>query len=111
MTQPQAPDEQVETEDGTVLAVRDAVERSRFEARQDGELAGFLDYAVTGPAVVFVHTETVPPFGGHGVAGALTRWALLRVRAERGAGSLVPQCPFTRRYLREHPEFRDLAVR
>lgn len=104
-------DERIATADGTELVVRDATDRSRFEAWQDGEPAGLIDYVVTAGAIVFVHTETAPRFGGHGVAAALTGWALLRVQRERGPGSLVPRCPFTRRYLAEHPELGDLVAR
>ena len=90
------------------LVVADAPERRRFEARLDDELAGVLVYAITPGRITLIHTEVPSAFEGHGIAAALTRFALDDAR-RRGLGVVV-RCPYVRRYLESHPEDRDIVV-
>jgi predicted GNAT family acetyltransferase len=83
-------------------------ERHRYEARVDGELAGYAYYRVRPEAIVFIHTETRPEFEGKGIGTALVRGALDAVRA--AGGTVVAQCPFFAAYIRRHPEYGDLLV-
>ena len=103
---------QVVTEDGTSIRVLEAPDRSRFEAWLGDDPVGILDYRVEASSghVVLAHTQTYPPFGGRGIASALTRFGLERIRAERGPGTVVPQCPFSREFVAAHTEFADLLV-
>ena len=91
----------------TTVAVTDAEDRSRFEARVGGELAGFAEYRRTDDLVVFPHTEVDPAFEGRGVGSALARAALDDARG-RGLPVLAT-CPFISGWMRRHPEYLDLA--
>jgi predicted GNAT family acetyltransferase len=88
--------------------VTDAPEQHRYEARNDGELAGFAEYRATDRLVTFVHTEVLPEFEGRGVGSGLVRAALDGVRASgRRVRAL---CPFVKGYIERHPgEYDDLA--
>jgi predicted GNAT family acetyltransferase len=89
------------------VEVTDAPDQSRYEARVDGELAGFAAYRMRGERIVLTHTEVDPAYEGKGVGTALARAALDDIR-ERGLSAVV-QCPFISAYIRRHPEYADLT--
>jgi uncharacterized protein len=89
------------------IAVADNPERSRYEVRLDGELAGYSFYSRRGGVVTFIHTEVDPAFEGRGLGSALMQQALDDVR-RRGL-SVEPYCPFVRNYIAEHPSYLDLV--
>jgi predicted GNAT family acetyltransferase len=89
------------------LQVADNPEQQRYEARADGEIAGFVQYHLRDGVIAFMHTETNPRFRGQGVAGRLIRSSLEAAR-ERHLG-VLPYCPFVRRWITEHPEYADLV--
>jgi predicted GNAT family acetyltransferase len=62
----------------------------------------------SGETVAFEHTTTPVRHRGKGYAAKLTQAALedLRARGRR----LVPACPYTRAYLRRHPEEADVVA-
>ena len=82
---------------------------SRFEARIDGQLAGFAAYVTAPGRIVFTHTEVDPAYEGQGVGSALARFALDDVRAS-GSLDVVPRCPFIRGWIDRHPEYADLVA-
>ena len=86
----------------------DNTEQHRYEARVDGELAGFAEYRVRGERVVFTHTEVDDAYEGQGIGSALARAALDEVRA--AGRKAVPQCPFIRSWIDRHPEYADLVA-
>jgi predicted GNAT family acetyltransferase len=90
------------------IRVLDAKEQSRYEARDtDDNLMGFVDYKLAGPAIAFLHAETLPDFRGRGVAGRIASKSLDDARE---AGLRVrPLCPFYQDYLAEHAEYADLV--
>jgi predicted GNAT family acetyltransferase len=90
------------------IEVSDHPDRERFEARIDGELAGFVQYKARPDGIALTHTETLPEFGGRGVGGTLARTALEEIRA-RGV-QVIPLCPFVSSYIKRHPEYLDLVV-
>ncbi|MBM9468605.1 GNAT family N-acetyltransferase [Nakamurella leprariae] len=95
---------------GDVQVVDNPAER-RFEVHVDGRVAGFVTYEWQGAGdagvLVLPHTEIDPAFEGRGLGSILARGAL---QAARDAGaSVVPLCPFIRRYLERHPEEQDLV--
>lgn len=94
--------------DRPAVTVRDATDRSRFEAVVDGEVAGWIDYRLDGDTVDMVHTEVLDRWEGEGVASALARGALDQTR-EAGR-QLVATCPFVRRYVEKHDEYQDLLA-
>lgn len=81
---------------------------SRYEARIDGELAGFAEYQMTDKLVVFTHTEVGDAYEGRGIGSALARYALDAVRAE-GRHQVLPLCPFIKAWIGKHPDYTDLV--
>lgn len=88
-------------------AIRDNVERHRFEVVEDGHLAR-AEYAIEGDVITFTHTIVPPALEGRGIASRLIRHGLSEARA-RGL-RVVPQCPFVAAYIRKHPEWADLLA-
>lgn len=87
--------------------VADNPEASRFEVTVGGALAGFADYRLRGDTISFTHTEIDPDWGGRGLGSVLVRAAL---DAARDTGlSVLPYCPFVRKYIERHPEYLDLV--
>jgi predicted GNAT family acetyltransferase len=81
---------------------------SRWTARLGGAVVGLIDYRERPGSVVILHAETDPAHQGRGFAGRLTGYALDDVR-RRGL-SVVPLCPYTQRFLIDHPQYADLLA-
>jgi predicted GNAT family acetyltransferase len=88
-------------EEGKEGAISNNKAARRFEASV-GEQTAFLDYRLTPPSIVLLHTEVPPELQGRGLAGSLAHAALQFARRERL--KVVVRCPFVREYLRRHPE-------
>jgi predicted GNAT family acetyltransferase len=83
------------------LEVVDLIPESRFVIRgTDGEAE--LVYSLEGDCLFLVHTEVPPAWSGQGVGARLVRAALRRARTE--GLTIVPWCPYARRWLKEHPD-------
>ena len=82
-------------------------DQTRYEARVDGELAGFAEYQLTDILVVFTHTEVDQAFEGQGVGSTLARVALDDVR-EQGTRRVLAICPFIKAWIDRHPDYRPL---
>ncbi|MDP9796109.1 putative GNAT family acetyltransferase [Catenuloplanes nepalensis] len=89
------------------VEVRDNPGQHRYEVTADGELAGFAVYYLEGQRIVFIHTEVAVEYEGRGLGSRLARDALDDVRG-RGL-RVVPACPFFAKFIRTHPEYRDLT--
>ena len=75
----------------------------RWEARLDGEVAGYSEYRTRRGRVIFTHTVVEPQFEGRGIGSGLAKTAL---DAAVAAGQrIVPYCPFVSAYLRRHHEY------
>lgn len=79
----------------------------RYEARSGRRLAGTAAYELTDSMIIFTHTVVAEGFEGHGVGGALARFALDDARA-RGL-RVRPDCPFIRGWIDRHPEYANLV--
>ena len=90
------------------LALLDDEAAQRYEAREDGDLAGFIDYVVKRGRIALVHTETLRPYQGLGIAERLVRFALDDART-RGL-LVIPICPYVRAFVERHPETHDIVV-
>jgi hypothetical protein len=86
----------------------DAEGAQRYEARVDGDLAGFIDYVVKRDRLALIHTEVLPAYEGQGIAGALARFALDDAR-RRGL-RVIAICAYVRSYVERHPETHDIVV-
>jgi hypothetical protein len=73
----------------------------RFELRVDGHLAELV-YHVHGDRLTLIHTEVPDELGGRGLGGTLVQAAI--DRAARDHLTIVPSCPFARRWLERHPD-------
>jgi predicted GNAT family acetyltransferase len=93
--------------EGPELVVTDHPERSRFEIRLDGELAGFVEYHRVGGSLDLTHTKVDDRFEGRGVGSTLIRHALDAAR-EQGMG-VLPHCPFVRSYIERHGDYLELV--
>jgi hypothetical protein len=82
-------------------AVVDVPAESRFVIRRGGAEAELV-YRVEGDRLELLHTDVPEEWGGRGIGGHLVRAALERARA--GQLTLVPWCPFARRWLRQHAD-------
>ena len=92
------------------VTVIDVPERTRYEARVDGQLAAFADYIPTGELLAFTHTEVLPAFEGKGVGSTLVREALDDVRGRQR--SVLAVCPFVSGWIARHREdYGDLLYR
>jgi len=89
------------------VEITDQRGESRFEARIDGELAGFATYTREGGVLTVLHTEVGDDYQGMGVAGDLAQWALDGARGQNLA--VLPECPYFARYIKKHPEYLDLV--
>ncbi len=87
--------------------VVDNAQRQQYELRVDGDLAALTQYRLHGGVADFVHTETLEQFAHLGLATELVRSALDDVR--RRGWKVRPLCPFVRRFIAEHGEYRDLV--
>ncbi len=86
------------------VKVVDVPAESRFVARANGAEAELV-YRLNGNRMVLVHTGVPDELGGRGLGGRLVIAAISRAAAE--GLTVVPWCPFARRWLQEHP---DLAA-
>ena len=85
-----------------MTGVTDDVARHRLVVRsEDGAEAEFV-YKRDGDRLYLVHTEVPAAFRGQGTGGWLVSAALDVAR--RDGLTVVPWCPFARRWLREHPD-------
>jgi uncharacterized protein len=87
--------------------VADDPEQGRYEIRVDGKVAAFVQYLLRDGEIVFLHTETDPPFRGQGLAGRLIQASLDEARERHLA--VLPYCPLVRHWITEHPEYADLV--
>lgn len=87
--------------------ILDVAEWSRFEIHVDGSLAGYAGYRLAPGRIVFVHTEIKDAFRGRGLGGELVRGALDAARRRRLA--VIPECPFIRSWIAQHPDHVDLV--
>ncbi len=85
----------------------DVPDRSRFEIRVDGDVAGFTEYRRRPQLIAFVHTLIDPRFEGQGRASQLVRTALTEARSD--GLSVLPFCPFVRAYIAGHTEYLELV--
>jgi predicted GNAT family acetyltransferase len=95
-------------EPGGELVIEDNAPARRYEARLDGDLAGWVDYGRVPTRLVALHTEVLPEFEGRGIASALVRRVLADAR-DQGV-RITPRCPFFVRHFERNPQDADLLA-
>jgi predicted GNAT family acetyltransferase len=83
--------------------------RHRYELTMDGTLVSLADYYERNGVVVIPHTETLPQFGGRGLAARVVAFALADIAAQDK--KVDPQCPYVGVFIERNPEWRDLLSR
>ncbi|HEY5153923.1 MAG TPA: GNAT family N-acetyltransferase [Acidimicrobiales bacterium] len=73
----------------------------RFRYVEDGVEAQLL-YRTGPDKLILVHTEVPEELGGRGIGGQLVRAAVQR--AARTGETVLPWCPYARRWLQQHPD-------
>ena len=81
--------------------VVDEPEQHRFVVDQDGHTAELV-YRTSADRLIIVHTGVPDELSGRGIAQALVRAAVSRARDQRL--TVVPWCPFARKWLQDHPQ-------
>lgn len=89
------------TDAGPPVSIRDDRAEARFVV-EEGDAVAELVYDDETGTLVLLHTEVPAAFRHRGVGGELVKAAIRRARDERR--TLVPWCPFARRWLLEHPD-------
>jgi predicted GNAT family acetyltransferase len=89
------------SDSGGTPTIRDDRPHQRFVLEKDGAV-GELAYEVEGDGLFLLHTEVADALRGQGVAGQLVTAAVSR--AIDDGLTVVPWCPYARRWLHEHPD-------
>ncbi len=89
------------------LPVTDNQAASRFEISEGGHLAE-LRYHHNGKRLALIHTEVPEELEGRGIGGLLVAAAVDRAALE--GLTIVPFCPFARRWLQRHADVADRVV-
>jgi len=89
------------TTPGDDVEVVDHRAEDRFVVRRNGAQAELV-YHVHGNRLVLIHTEVPDELAGHGIGGHLVEAAVRRARSDHS--TLVPWCPFARRWLQDHAD-------
>jgi predicted GNAT family acetyltransferase len=76
-------------------------DEDRFVVEQNGSIAELI-YEVGGDRLFLVHTGVPDALRGTGIGGVLVE-AAVEWAAEVGL-TVVPWCPFARKWLKEHPD-------
>jgi predicted GNAT family acetyltransferase len=84
---------------------------SRFVLTRGADEIGFTEYVTREDGgIVFTHTEVDQELQERGLGSTLVRGALDQLRDSTSV-RIGATCPFTRRFLAEHPEYEDLTTR
>ena len=90
------------------MEVRHNPKASRYELWDGDAMVGIADYAESGNAVVFPHTEINYDRRGQGLGAVLVRGALDDVRAS--GRRIVARCWYVAEFIDDNPEYRDLLA-
>lgn len=88
--------------------VRHNPDKQRYEIFVDGTFAGHVDANDNGEAVAMPHTIVLDEFGGRGLAAELVTFALDDLRKQ--GRSVLPQCPYVKRFIEKNPEYADMVA-
>ena len=81
-------------------------EESRFETEVE-ELVSVVDYRRRNNLFIVTHTGVPSQLEGRGIAGAITKALLDYIRENQV--KVRPLCPYTKAYIKRHPEYDDIV--
>jgi uncharacterized protein len=84
-----------------MASVLDDLEHNRLLFAEDGQEAELI-YRVNGNRLVLIHTEVPEYFRGQGIGSLLVQAAV--DRASKAGETVVPVCPYARKWLQDHPD-------
>lgn len=84
--------------------VRDDKEAGRFVIEEKGAEAELV-YDLEPGRLLLLHTEVPEAFRGRGMGAVLVAAAVEKARREQL--TIVPWCPYARKWLKEHPDALD----
>ena len=83
--------------------IADEREESRYAAYVDGRAAGYAEWIMVHGTVLVPRIEASPAYHGQGIGSMLLRRILDDARAE--GNTMLPLCPFAKRWTELHPEY------
>jgi len=89
------------------MRVIDNKEKNQFEAEIEGSHAK-IEYSVQPGVLSLNHTEVPKELSGKGIASELTERVLLQIEL-RGL-KIIPVCPFIKKYIEKHPEWKSIIA-
>jgi predicted GNAT family acetyltransferase len=92
-----------------MLEIRDERDEYRYGAYLDGRRVGHAAWVLVRRTVVLPHIRVERRYHDAGVGSLLAHRAFDDARAE--GNSVLPWCPFMRRWAQLHPGYRDVARR
>jgi predicted GNAT family acetyltransferase len=92
---------------GRVSEVVNNESARRFEVTADGHTA-YLEYARSRDRIDLLHTEVPKELGGRGLGGTLAHAAL--EYAKTAGLTVIPTCPFVKKYLEKNPGYSSLIA-
>lgn len=91
------------------LEIRDERDECRYSAYLDGRRVGHAAWLLIRETVVLPHVRVDADADAVGIGSLLVRRAFDDARAE--GHSVLPWCPYTRRWAQLHPGYRDVTRR
>lgn len=89
------------------MRVIDNKEEHRFEAEVEDHTA-IVEYTVQPGILSLDHTEVPKELSGQGVASEMVEKVLLQIEL-RGL-KVIPVCPFIKKYIDKHPEWKSILA-
>ncbi|MBS2966500.1 N-acetyltransferase [Actinocrinis puniceicyclus] len=89
------------------IEIRDEREDGRYTAYLDEKRLGYATWVKVHDTVVLPHTEVGPEWAGRGIGSMLARRAFDDARAD--GLTVLPFCPFMKRWAELHPDYRDIV--
>lgn len=91
----------------TSIEIRDERDEGRYSAYANGRRIGYATWVKVHDTVVLPHTEVDPAWNGKGIGSMIARRAFEDARAD--GLTVLPFCPFMKRWADLHPAFRDIV--
>ncbi|HZU57083.1 MAG TPA: GNAT family N-acetyltransferase [Actinocrinis sp.] len=89
------------------IEIRDERDEGHYSAYLNGQRIGYATWVKVHDTVVLPHAEVVPAWERQGIGSMLARRAFEDAKAD--GLTVLPLCPFMKRWAELHPAFRDIV--